>query len=171
MSESKYVAFAMPQAIMGTRAEARNLEIKRCLKMNPKYIFMIDSDQTMPIEAWTALVSALKVSDADVAVVDTPPHDSNVVNITYSPDGTIAFCSIACALFKASVFERLPYPWFSSMFNFQPNGTKDGKIVFSTLEKYQDDNQGEDIYFVRNALQADMKIEYITKMKCAHYRL
>ena len=181
MSESKYVAFAQPRIELGTRAEARNSEITRCLKMNPKYIFMIDTDQTMPVEGFTALISRMMAHDADIAVIDTPPakldpatgttEGSDRQNIQYNPDGTIAYCSIACAMFRADIFHQLPQPWFDSSYDYQLVDSKGGKLVFDKLLKSNNNNVGEDIFFVRNALEAGLRFEYVTKVRCAHFKL
>lgn len=171
MIDRSFVAFAQPRKALGSRAEARNAEIQRCLRMGADYIFMMDSDQTMPFTGWTKLTQRLTVNEADIAVIDTPPHGSEQINCIYNPDGTIASCSIACALIKADVFQKLPYPWFDSHYDYQPAGQKDGKLLFDKHLKYQDNGVGEDIFFVRNAIEAGLKIEYITSIRCNHYEL
>jgi len=160
----------MPRIELGTRAEARNKEIERCLKMNPTYIFMIDTDQTVPNRGWTKLIGVC-ASGADIAVIDTPPHDTDQENIHYNPDGTIAYCTVACSLVKSEVFKKLPKPWFDSSFDFQASGTNNGKIIFHQLDKSKDNNVGEDIYFVRKAIEAGLKIEIVKDLKCSHYKL
>lgn len=161
------IAIAIPRKEFGTRAEARNKEVERCLRMNPDYILWLDSDQTMPD---TSVEELIKL-DADIAVIDTPPHDSEAVNITYNPDGTVAHCTMACSLIKREVFEKLPSPWFSSSFNFIKGEPKGGKYTYERLDKYSDDNQGEDIYFIRNAIEAGLTIKFVDGLRCNHYKL
>lgn len=167
MSEASQVAIAIPRKELGTRAEARNAEVIRCLRMNPKHILFLDTDQTMPHKGWTALLA----ESADIAVIDTPPHGSDTPNVMFNPDGTICYCTMACSLIRADVFKKLDPPWFSSAYNYQPRGVKDGKIILDKLEKYHDNNQGEDIYFIRNAIEAGLSIKVVRDMKCRHWEL
>lgn len=161
------IAIAMPCREKGTRAEARNKEIERCLKMNPTHILMIDDDQTIPNAGWTKLLGAC----TDIAVIDTPPKETDQQNVHYNPDGTIAYCTISCSMIKREVFEKLPRPWFDSKYDFQPSGTKNGKIIFHKLDKSTDNNVGEDIYFVRNAIEAGFDTNVVPDIKCKHFDL
>lgn len=157
----------MPCREKGTRAEARNKEVERVLKMKPSHVLMVDDDQTLPNAAWTKLLGQC----VDIAIVDTPPRDSDQENIHYNPDGTLAYCTMACSLIKREVFEKLPRPWFDSKYDFQPAGTLNGKIIFHKLDKSKDNNVGEDIYFIRNAIEAGFKISIVPNLKCEHYDL
>jgi hypothetical protein len=157
----------MPRKELGTRAEAREKEIIRCLKMNPTYIFMMDSDQTMPNQSISGLIGAC----ADIAVIDCSPHDSEASNIYYNPDGTIAHCTISCCLIRAEIFKKLEKPWFSSKYDFVKSGVKNGKIVYNRLDKSVDNNWGEDIYFVRKVIEAGFTIKAVDRLKCCHFKI
>lgn len=161
------IAIAQPCREKGTRSEARNKEVARCLKMQPDYILFLDDDQTMPDEALELLIGL----DTDIAVMDTPPHDSDLDNVTFNPDGSIAYCTIACSLIKRNVFEVLPSPWFLSTYNFISTGNSEGKLLFQRLDKSVDDNVGEDIYFIRTAVDAGLGVKIISFPKCKHFKL
>jgi hypothetical protein len=161
------IAVCIPRKELGTRAEARNKEVERAIKMNATYILFLDSDQTMPNNALTQMIGEC----SDIAVVDTPPHNSNASNVKYNTDGTIAYCTIACSLIKTKVFKILPKPWFSSKFDFVVNGERDGKIVFDRLDKSFDNNRGEDIYMIRNAINAGFQVKVVKGTRCSHFNL
>ncbi len=163
------IAFAAPAPEKGTRAEARNKEIKRCLKMHPDYIFMMDDDQTMPDEGLELMLSW--TGKFDIVVIDTPPHDSTMENITTHPDGSIAWCTVACCLIRASVFEKLLHPWFDSRYDYVKEGVVGGRHIIKRLDKSTDNNVGEDVFFVRNALEAGLKIKFIGNIKCKHFKI
>lgn len=161
------ISFATPRIEFGTRAEARTKEIERCLKMSPTHIFMIDSDQTMP----TRGISALLATGADISVIDAPSKGAGDSNVRYHPDGSLAYATISCCLIKASVFDRITKPWFSSSYAFREEGFKDGKIVWNVQEKQTDDNRDEDVYFMRKCIDAGLKIKVVPELKCAHFEI
>jgi len=161
------IAIAIPRKEFGTRAEARTKEVERCLAMNPDYILFLDSDQTMPDKS----IELMKLLDVDIAVIDTPPHDTDLQNFTRNPDGTISHTTIACSLIRPSVFDRIEKPWFSSRYNFIQGQPLHGKYSYQKIDKYQDDNVGEDIYFVRKCVEAGVSIEVIPGLKCNHFKL
>lgn len=161
------IAITSPRKEFGTRAEARTKEIERALKLGAEYIFMIDSDQTIPDDGFQRLQMCLE--DADIAVIDAPDKFGNAPsNIRYNPDGTIAYATISCCLMRADIFEKIEKPWFSSKYSFIEKGVVDGKIKWNIQEKYQDDNVGEDIYFMYKAMKAGLKVIVIPDLKCVH---
>jgi hypothetical protein len=156
------IAIASPKRELGTRAEARTKEIERCLRMEPDRILMLDDDQTMPEEGLTRMCAI----DADIVVIDTPPHDSDIPNVYYNDDGSIAWCTIACSLIRADVFSKIDKPWFASGYDF----VRDGKRIVR-LDKSKDNNVGEDIYFVRKCIDAGLTIEIVADIRCKHFKL
>ncbi len=162
------ICVCVPRLELGTRAEARTKEADRALSMDADYILFMDTDQTMPDDA----LERMKALNVDIAVIDTPPHDSDMVNATFSLDGNIEYCTIACSLIRADVFRRMDKPWFSSAYDFVPtNISIMGRSHYKMLDKSKDNNVGEDIYFVRKAIEAGFSIDIITDERCNHYSL
>ena len=161
------IAIAAPCREKGARAKAREVEIQRCLKMKPTYIFMMDDDQVMPIRGLNAMIG----SGADVSIIDAPSKGLNDSNVKYHPDGTLAYTGISCCLIKAQIFKVLPKPWFSSEYEFREDGIKDGKIVWNVQKKYKDNNINEDIYFIRKVIDFGFDVQIIKNLKCNHYQL
>ena len=162
------LAIASPKRELGTRAEARERELERCLKMNPTYILMIDDDQTMPIRGLNAMLA----SGADVAVIDAPAKDlPSSSNIRYHPNGELYSATISCCAIKAEIFAKLEKPWFSSKFAIIEDRIVDGKIISHYEEKYQDDNIGEDIFFIRKVIEAGFSVKVMPNLKCNHFNL
>lgn len=108
---------------------------------------------------------------ADITVIDAPNKGYDDSNVRFHPDGTLAYTGISCVLFKSSVFETIPEPWFSTSYEFLEQQPKDGKIVWEMKTKYQDDNQGEDVYFIRKAIEHGLSINIVPDLKCKHHVL
>lgn len=161
------IAITCPRKEFGTRAEARTKEIERALKLGADYIFSMDSDQLIPDDGFEKLLEAIQ--DADIAVIDAPDKFGNTsTNIRYNSDGTLAYATISCCLIRASVFEKIEKPWFSSKFSFIEKGSVNGKIKWNIQHKYEDDNVGEDIYFIYRVLKAGLKVKVVEGLKCLH---
>lgn len=159
-----YLAIAIPRKELGGRAEARNKEIQRCLSLGADYILMMDTDQAMPMDA----VLGSDIDDHDIVVIDAPSKDGlSQTNVTYHPDGTLAFTGFGCAIFKSEIFRRLPKPWFDSSYSYTFE-IKGGKYVLTRQDKYKDDNVGEDTNFFFKCLENRININIITKSKCIH---
>lgn len=161
------IAIAQPRIEFGTRAEAREKEIKRCLKMNPTYILMMDSDQTMPIRGLNAMIN----TGADISCIDAPSKGRDDSNVRCHPNGDLYIATISCCLIKPYIFKFLEEPWFNSKVAVIEERVKDGKIIYRYEQKYQDDNVGEDAYFIRKAIEAGFRVEVVSNMKCKHFDL
>ncbi len=165
------LSICIPRIELGTRAQARTKEVKRALAMKAEFIFMMDSDQVVPVAGMSKLYEAV-LGGADIAVIDCPNKGVEDTNIRYHPDGTLAYASISCCMLRAGLFTDLPTrPWFSSEYAYVEEGVKDGKITWRVEKKYQDDNVGEDIWFIRHVIEAGMKVEVIPELKCSHFDL
>ena len=165
----KYLAITIPRKELGRRAEARNKEIERALKLEADYILMVDEDEAMPFGAINKLF--YWISEYDAVVIDAPSSDGLAQsNITYHPDGTIAWTGFGCVLFKAEIFKKLPKPWFDdkSAYTFE---IKKGRYVFSKVEKYKADNIGEDVDFYFKLIENGFKIKILEGVKCKHIQL
>lgn len=161
------LAIAIPRKELGTRGAARNREVARCLSLGADRILMMDSDQTMPLDAIDDMIDYW-VPDYDIVVVDAPDKTNTIkTNVTYNPDGTMAWTGFGCAYFKREVFEKIPAPWFDSSYSYTFE-TKAGKYVFTRQDKYKDDNFGEDITFYFKCLDAGIKIKVLEGLKCVH---
>jgi len=159
------VAICIPRKELGTRTEARNAEIKRALALQADFLLMMDADQTMPLEA---LNRFLQIDDkSDIIIIDAPSKNRNDSNVTYNPDGTVAWTGFSCAMIKTEVFNKIPYPWFDDRFAYTFE-IKNGKYVYSKVEKYRLDNVGEDVDFYFKCLEKGIKIKIITDIKCQH---
>lgn len=163
-----YLAIAIPRKELGTRAEARNKEIQRCLDLGAEYILMMDTDQALPWKALNNMFIELRQYNNDIVVVDAPSKDGSLQsNITYNPDGTLAFTGFGCAIYKREVFKKIPKPWFDSSYatTFE---TKNGKLVFTRQDKYKDDNVGEDTNFFFKCVEFNIIIKLLKYFKCIH---
>lgn len=166
------IALAMPRKAFGTRAAARTAEIERCLAMNPEWILMMDSDQTMPLTALRELGERLESDGLPlIYVIDCPSHNSDDSNVIYHPDGSLAAFTISCCLIHHSVFTILKKPWFSSEYAYIEEKRENGKIIWRVDKKFTDDNEGEDIYFSRHCLEANIRIEVLDDLVCDHHDL
>lgn len=168
------IALAIPRAELGQRAEARTKEVERFLKLDAEWLFTCDSDQTIPVEAFTYFIDWAEgrvKPQADIYVIDAPSKGEDDSNVFYHPDGSLAHFTISCCLINRSVFEKLEKPWFSSEFMFREQGKKDGKIIWDIQKKMYDDNVNEDIYFSRKCLQAGLKVEVIPNVKSKHIQI
>lgn len=163
------LAIALPRTELGTRAEARTAEVKRCLLMHPAWIFMSDLDQTLPLEGLVEFYRYAEEGAADIIVVDAPSRGGTDSNIRCHPNGELAYATISCCLIKASLFSRISEPWFDSSVEYREVGIKDGLIQWEAFDKYQDDNRGEDVYFMRKCIEQGAKIEVIPALKCSHH--
>lgn len=165
------ISLAIPRKELGDRAEARELEAERFLKLDAEWLLTCDSDQTVPVEAFCYFMdwAEQKVSSrADIYVVDAPSKGLNDSNVRYHPDGSLAYFTISCCLIHRSVFERLEKPWFSTEYAFIEDGVRQGKITWNLQKKYQDDNINEDIYFSRKCLEAGIVVEVLPGIKSKH---
>lgn len=159
-----YLAIAIPREELGSRAEARNKEIKRCLSLGADYILMMDTDQAMPLNA----VRMTDIENNDIVVVDAPSKDGQLdSHVQYHPDGTMAWTGFSCAVFKKDVFNRIDKPWFDSSVAYRFE-IKAGKYVFTKEKKYKDDNFGEDVDFYFKCKDAGIKIKIADGPKCIH---
>ena len=164
----KYLVVTIPRKELGTRAEARNKEIKRALKLGADYILMVDDDQAIPIDGLADMRNAVVVDGYDMAIIDAPSKDGQLpTNVTYHPDGTIAWTGFGCVLFKAEIFQKLLDPWFDDSYTYTFE-IKKGKFVFTKVDKYKPDNVGEDSNFYFKLTEADYKIKIIEDIKCLH---
>lgn len=171
---SNDIALAIPRVELGQRAEAREKEAERFLKLGAEWLFTCDSDQTIPVEAFAYFIdwAEQKVSpQADIYVIDAPSKGLDDSNVFYHPDGSLAHFTISCCLIHKSVFERLERPWFSSKWMYREAGKKDGRIIWDVQEKMYDDNINEDVYFSRKCLEAGIRVEVIPKIKSRHMEI
>lgn len=164
MKTEHNIAFISPRPELGNRAEARNKEVQRALNLGADRIFTIDQDETMPSNGLEKLMKL----DCDVAVIDAPPKGKEGTNVTYNPDGTLAYTGVNCALIKSEVFSVIPYPWFESHYGMNHEGIKNGKIILKRVEKYQDDNRGEDSNFILKCLSAGLTVKIVPNLQCKH---
>lgn len=168
------IAIASPKRELGTRSEARTKEIERCLKMKPDFIFMLDDDQTFPIQTFKQLDYQIYLSDiekVDMWLIDAPNKNTEDSNIKHHPDSSLAYFTISCCLMRASIFDRMSRPWFSSAYAWVEEGLENGKIKWRIDKKHSDDNIGEDVYFSRKCIEADLKIKVLPNLKCKHFDL
>lgn len=169
------IALAIPRPELGTRAEARTKEVERCLKMGAEYIWMMDLDQTAPDNALAKFATSISPftmnNPWDILAIDAPSKGYEDSNVRYHPDGTLAYFTISCCLMKASIFDKIAKPWFSSAYDFREEGVKDGKIVWNVQEKAKDNNINEDVYFARKCIEAGLNVVVLPGLKCGHFDL
>lgn len=165
------IALAIPRPELGGRAEARTKEVERCLKLGADWMLMVDLDQCMPDGAFQffseEFVKNWGSIGPDIYCLDAPSKGHDDSNVRYHPNGELAYATISCCLIRMSIFERLPRPWFRSDLDYREVGIKDGLIQWEVVDKWQDDNIGEDIYFMRQCIEQGIKIK-IVPLKCYH---
>jgi hypothetical protein len=163
------LAIAIPRSELGKRSEARNKEIERCISLGADYILMIDNDQAMPIGGLSEILQdSWEYAETDIYIIDAPSKDGqSQTNVTYHPNGEMAWTGFGCAFFKSEVFKKIKKPWFDSSFSYTFE-IKKGKYVFTKQDKYKDDNVGEDVDFYFKCLEKGIKIKVLDGFKCIH---
>ncbi len=166
------LAIAIPRIELGTRAEARTKELERCLALGADWVFMMDSDQTVPMAGLLlALEEYIKRVDLDVIIFDAPNKGKTDSNIFYNSDGTLDHFTISCCLIKTKVLDALEKPWFRSDLAYVIRQPKDDKNVYEVEPKHTDDNIGEDIYFSKKLLDAGINVKIMEGFKSNHIEL
>lgn len=150
------VIYATPRRELGGRAVARNNEINRAIALSADYILWLDSDQTVSVEALSAMFT--NIIEADIVVCDAPNRGREDSNIVYNPDGTLNHFTVSCCLMSVAWLRSNPDVRFNSQIACIRDGVKDGKLTHRLENKYRDDNIGEDTYFAIIALEAGARV-------------
>jgi hypothetical protein len=143
--------------------------VKSAIKHRCKYVFFVDDDMTVPMDAVKKLFMALETADDDVVACggvytsktipseplvyleeDGGPHWKWRVNDVFSCQGI----GTGCLMIKASMFEKIPEPWFRDINSVAEIGDDPSISVPGNYEFRMTD----DLYWCRKVEQAGLKI-------------
>lgn len=178
-------------------AENRNKVIEVALEVGARYVLFIDTDMVFPKEAIQRMQLHRKPIVSATAFVKSPPYMPNMYK-RVSVNGWVPIrewergklLQVDCIggafmLVEASVFKRMPGPWFAQpamiqhilweelrlLFAHNPNDEQILKAARNLYEQHGDSNKntlGEDYYFSELCRRSDVPIYVDTDMMIGH---
>lgn len=152
----------------------RNQLVQAALKTNPDYILMVDTDMVFPPETIERLASFDKEIIGCNYVRRRPPftpiamthEDPNKIldPTTASGVGLASIIPTGVMMIKASVFQKIKYPWFENVWRRSDNRLVGEDVIFcakageAKIPIYCDHDLSK---FVRHSGQFDYGLEHI----------
>lgn len=165
------------------REEARKEIVKTARRLKSQYVWMLDDDVELPREAPIELISALdQRPDYDFIAGICPSRSPRPEPMVFKPNlgahwmwkfgeiFEIEEAATACMLFRTSIFDKVPEPWFRDL-NTLEEELEDGIVKAEDMEEHMayDGAMTDDIYFCRKAAKAGCRLLAHGGVICRHW--
>lgn len=140
--------------------DAQNEAVKRALGYSPEHILFVEDDTVMPDGALEAMIKL----DKPIVAVDYPVD--NGYSTICRKSGEILWCGLGCTLINASIFKKIPSPWFETDHSWRI------KEDFE-LERIENPSKygGQDINFCMKARKWGYTITQLEGKEAKHMRV
>lgn len=133
-----------------------NIPVKKALEGSPSHILTIEDDMQMPDDSLEQMVKM----DKAIVAIDYPVD--NGYSVIGKKEGVIQHAGFGCTLINASIFRKMPYPWFETdkSINYDTGEVMDNPMKYG----------GHDIWFFRKCRELGYEIHQLPGFEAKHLR-